>query len=152
MKTKVILLADVPGVGKKGTVAEVASGYARNYLVKNSLAQIATASSISNLAYNVEQADKKSAKAKARAEEIKQKIEDKTITISAKAGPSGTLFGSITADMISKAMKRDLNIVMDKKSVELDEPIKSTGIHTIPVKLHHEVVAELKLAIVPQSK
>ncbi|NMD13830.1 MAG: 50S ribosomal protein L9, partial [Caldisericales bacterium] len=90
--------------------------------------------------------------AKARAEEIKQKIEEKTITISAKAGPSGTLFGSITADMISKAMKRDLNIVMDKKSVELDEPIKSTGIHTIPVKLHHEVVAELKLEIVSQSK
>ena len=54
--------------------------------------------------------------------------------------------------MISKAMKRDLNIVMDKKSVDLDEPIKSTGIHTIPVKLHHEVVAELKLEIVPQSK
>ncbi len=152
MKTKVILLKDVPGYGKKGSVVEVATGFARNMLVPKGLAQVATQAIITNLAFNIEQADKRSAKAKGRAEEVKTKIESKSVTLSAKAGPSGTLFGAITTDMISRALKREFNVVVDRKSIEVTEPIKSIGTHKISLKLHHDVEATMRIEVVAQSK
>lgn len=152
MKTKIILLRDVPGLGKKGTVAEVAIGFARNKLVPEGLAQVADDAAIKNLTYNIDQADKRSAKAKVRADEVKQKIEAKSISIHAKAGPSGTLFGAVTADIISKAVKREFNVLVDKKSLHITEPIKSTGMHKIHLKLHHDVTADLKIEVIAQDK
>jgi large subunit ribosomal protein L9 len=152
MKAKIILLRDVPGLGKKGTVAEVAVGFARNKLIPEGLAQIANDAAIKNLTYNIDQADKRSAKAKVRADEVKCKIEAKSISIHAKAGPSGTLFGAITSDMISKAVKREFNVLVDKKSLHITDPIKSTGMHKIHLKLHHDVIADLKIEVVAQDK
>ena len=152
MKTKVILLSNVEGIGGKGQVVDVAEGFARNYLIPRHLAQLATSTALKNLSFNLDLADKRSAKSRARADEIKSLIESKIITISAKAGPTGTLFGAVTSDMISRSLKREFNVVMDRKSIDILDPIKNIGAHLIKIKLHHDVTADLKLEITKLDK
>lgn len=152
MKVKVILLRDVPNLGSKGTVVDVARGYARNFLLRNGLAQSATKAAVANLSYNIEQSDRRSNKAKAKAEEIKEEIEAKTLTMTAKAGPTGTLFGAITRDAVAKAIKREFNMVLGKKSMTVDNPIKTLGVHVVHIDLHHEVTADLNVEVVQVTK
>ncbi|MEZ4812173.1 MAG: 50S ribosomal protein L9 [Caldisericia bacterium] len=152
MKVKVILLRDVPNLGSKGSVIDVAKGYARNFLLRNGLAQMATKSAMSNLSYNVEQSDRRSNKAKIKAEEIKEILETKTLTMTAKAGPTGTLFGAITRDAVAKAVKREFNMVLGKKSMSVDNPIKTLGTHVVHIDLHHEVTADLNVEVVQFTK
>ena len=152
MKVKVILLRDVPNLGSKGALVDVARGYARNFLLRNGLAQKATSSAIANLSYNIEQSDRRSNKAKAKAEEIKEIIEAKTLTMTAKAGPTGTLFGAITRDAVAKAIKREFNMMLGKKSMTVDDPIKTLGSHIVHIDLHHDVTADLNVEVVQHTK
>jgi large subunit ribosomal protein L9 len=147
MKLKVILLKDVPKLGTKGSVCEVADGFGKNYLIPRGLAQVATNSAVANLNYHLEISDKKSAKAKAKAEEAKAAIETKTLEVQAKDGPTGTLFGSVTAETLAKSIKRELKYVIDRHDIIIENPIKTCGMHTIKVKLHHDVEASLKIEV-----
>jgi len=152
MKVKVILLRDVPNLGNKGSVVDVTRGYARNFLLRNGLAQKATPSAIANLSYNIDQSDKRSNKAKGKAEEIKEILESKSLSILAKAGPTGTLFGAITRDAVAKAIKREFKIVLGKRAMTVDAPIKSLGVHVVHINLHHDVVADINVEVVEKTK
>ncbi|HOO96355.1 MAG TPA: 50S ribosomal protein L9 [Caldisericia bacterium] len=151
MKVKVILLRNVENVGQKGNVVDVAKGFARNFLLRKGFAQVATKSAMTNLTYNLDQADRRSDKAKVKAEEIKEQLEAKTITIEAKAGPTGTLFGAVTRDAVARAIKREFQVVLGKKSMSVDNPIKSLGMHVVHIDLHHDVKADVNLEVVQKS-
>lgn len=152
MKLEVILLRDVPSLGSRGSVVKVSRGYARNYLIKNDIAQISTKRALENLEHNLEVSDRRSDKSKIRAEEMKEMLESETIQISAKAGPTGTLFGAVTRDAVAKALKRKLNVVVGKRLMTVDEPIKSLGVHTVHIDLHHEVKADLNVEVITTDK
>jgi large subunit ribosomal protein L9 len=147
MKLKVILLKDVPKLGSKGSICDVADGFGKNYLIPRGLAHVATDSAVANLNYHLEISDKKSAKAKTKAEEIKQNFENKMLEVTSKAGPTGTLFGSVTSETIAKLIKRELKVVVDRHDIIIENPIKTCGTHTVKVRLHHEVEANLKIEV-----
>jgi large subunit ribosomal protein L9 len=147
MKLKVILLKDVPKLGAKGSVVDVATGFGNNYLIKRGLAQVATPSAVTNLNYHLEISDKQSAKAKTKAEEVRNAFESKTLEVAAKAGPTGTLFGSVTTETLSKLIKRELKVVVDRHDIIIENPIKTCGMHSVKIRLHHDVEANLKIEV-----
>ncbi len=147
---KVIFIQDVKGQGKKGEEKNIADGYARNFLLPKGLAVEATAANLNNLKGQKEsQAYKKEQEIKA-AEEIKTKLEGVTVKLSAKAGESGKLFGSITAKDIAEALKKQHNIDVDKRKIVLNGDIKTTGDITIDAKLYPQIVGKIKVSITAQ--
>lgn len=149
---KVIFLADVKGKGKKGEVKNVADGYAHNYLIKNGLAKEATKQSISELAGQKKAQEKHDAEVEAEAKELQKKIEaeDFEVTIKAKAGSDGRLFGSIPSKQIAEALQKQHQIKIDKRKMELPNPIRSMGYTKVPIKLHPKVTATLKVHVVEE--
>ena len=147
---KVIFIQDVKGQGKKGEEKNIADGYARNFLLPKGLAVEATAANLNNLKGQKEsQAYKKEQEIKA-AEEIKAKLEGVTVKLSAKAGESGKLFGSITAKDIAEALKKQHNIDIDKRKIVLNGDIKTTGDITVDAKLYPQIVGKIKVSITAQ--
>lgn len=145
---KVILQANVKNLGNKGELVDVAEGYARNYLVPRGLAVIASESNLKSL-----KAERSHAAAKAKREEeearaLAKTLEELTLTIPAKTGGSGRLFGSVTAGDIAEAAGKAAGIELDKRKVELDEPIKALGVYQVPVRLHKGIIATLKVSVV----
>ena len=146
---KVILLQDVKGQGKKGEVVDVNEGYARNFLVKKGLAEIATASKLNDLT------QKKSAAEFHKAEEVKatkklaEEIKGKTFTVKIRAGQNGKVFGSVTAGNISDALSA-AGYDVDKKKVVLSQPIKMLGSYDIDLKLMEGVTS--KIIVVVQAE
>lgn len=144
---KVILTEDIDRLGKRGEVVTVKEGYARNFLIPNKKAKPATDG---NMKF-VEAAKKKEAAEAAKvleaARTLANRLGNLSLTISAQAGDEEKLFGSITADSVSDALK-DEGIEIDKKDVSIDEPIKKLGVYQITVKVHPEVKASLRLWIV----
>ncbi len=136
---KVILLADVQGVGKQQQVIDVKSGYANNFLFKKGLAVVANDENMKVL--NEQLAEKRAQEAaiKAQAEEVKETVKEKSVKISASGGPDGKLYGSITSMDISAALTEQYNVDVDKRKVVLDSPIKSAGTYTVKLKLHPKV-------------
>ncbi|MFC4710657.1 50S ribosomal protein L9 [Enterococcus eurekensis] len=147
---KVIFLEDVKGKGKKGEVKEVPSGYAQNYLIKNKLAKEATKESLAEVA------GKKKAKAKQDAEILQEsknlkeiiEAEDTIVEIKAKAGEDGRLFGSIPSKQITDALEKQYKIKVDKRKLDLKQPIRGLGTMEVPAKLHHEVTAKIKVKVI----
>ena len=147
---KVIMLEDVKGKGKKGEVKEVPSGYAQNYLIKNKLAKEATKESLAEVA------GKKKAKAKQDAEILQEsknlkeiiEAEDTIVEIKAKAGEDGRLFGSIPSKQITDALEKQYKIKVDKRKLDLKQPIRGLGTMEVPAKLHHEVTAKIKVKVI----
>lgn len=147
---KVIFLEDVKGKGKKGEVKEVPSGYAQNYLIKNKLAKEATKESLAEVA------GKKKAKAKQDAEILQEsknlkeiiEAEDTIVEIKAKAGEDGRLFGSIPSKQITDALEKQYKIKVDKRKLDLKQPIRGLGTIEVPAKLHHEVTAKIKVKVI----
>ncbi|MGT2958252.1 50S ribosomal protein L9 [Streptococcus bovimastitidis] len=146
---KVIFLEDVKGKGKKGQVKEVPTGYAQNFLIKKNLAKEATSQTIGELKGKQKAEEKAQAEILAEAQATKKALEDdKTVVIfSEKVGPDGRTFGSITAKKISEELKKQFNITVDKRHIEMDHPIRAIGLIEVPVKLHKEVKAEIKLKV-----
>ena len=136
---KVILRADVDGVGKKGDICDVASGFGRNYLVPKGLALIATKGAEKQADAMRRSRDIKDAAARAAAQEVASTLVPTVITISAKAGGEGKLFGSVTAADIAEAIVAQTGLEVDRRQLHLDEPIRTTGTHTVSAKLHAEV-------------
>lgn len=146
---KVIFLEDVKGKGKKGEIKEVPTGYAQNFLIKKNLAKEATSQTIGELKGKQKAEAKAQAEILAEAKATKKALEnEKTLVLfSEKVGPDGRTFGSITAKKISEELKKQFNIIVDKRHIELDQPIRAIGLIEVTVKLHKEVKAEIKLRV-----
>ncbi|EOT39141.1 50S ribosomal protein L9 [Enterococcus columbae] len=149
---KVIFLADVKGKGKKGEVKEVPTGYAQNYLIKNQLAKEANKENMAELKGKQKAQAKHEAEILAEAKELKAFIEkeETVVTIKAKAGEDGRLFGSIPSKQITDALNAQYQLKIDKRKVELKQPIRSLGFTNVPVKLHHEVTATIRVHVVAE--
>ncbi|MCA0993161.1 MULTISPECIES: 50S ribosomal protein L9 [Bacillales] len=146
---KVIFLEDVKGKGKKGEVKNVADGYARNHLLKNNLALEANNANMKTLKAKQRSDDKKAQEELDEAKALKEKIESLEVELETKSGEGGRLFGSITSKNIAEELKKH-NIKVDKRKIELDEPIRSLGYTNVPLKLHHDVTATVKVHVVEQ--
>jgi large subunit ribosomal protein L9 len=144
---KVILKADVKSVGKKGQIINASDGYARNFLFPKGLAIEATEGNVKTLEAVKENEKKKKAEELQKAKDLAKKIQGLTVTIKAKTGENGKLFGSITSKDIVEELKKQHKIDIDKKKVALDEAIKSAGTYNVEVKVYPEVSAALKVSI-----
>lgn len=144
---KVIFLKDVKGKGKKGEVKEVPTGYANNFLLKNKLAEEATPGNVRKLKASQDKAAAQEEAIKQEAVNIQKKLENLTVTIGAKSGEDGRLFGSITSKQIAEQLKKDHKIEVDRRKIELNEPIKALGHHKVPVKLHHDVTGTITVHV-----
>ncbi|UQS84685.1 50S ribosomal protein L9 [Apilactobacillus apisilvae] len=146
---KVIFLEDVRGKGKRGEIKNLPDGYAQNFLIKRGKAKAATNSAVSQL-NGEKKAEKKEADAElAEAKDLKKQLEtDKnTVEVSAKVGADGRLFGSVSSKQIVNEMQKQHDLKIDKRKVELKEPIKSLGYTNIPVKLHKQVTATMRVHV-----
>lgn len=147
---KVIFLSDVKNKGKKGEVKDVANGYAQNYLIKNGLAEEATQGNLKKLK---EQQDADAAAAEQKlvdAKLLKDEIEQKEVEIKTKSGEDGRLFGSISSKQVAEAYEKQHGIKLDKRKIDMSQPLKSLGYHKLEVKLHHEVTATIKVHVIEQ--
>jgi large subunit ribosomal protein L9 len=144
---KVIFTQDVKGKGKKGEVKDVAEGYARNYLFKNNLAVEATNANLSALKARKNKEKKLEQEELEKAKKLKEKLEGLTVEFQAKAGEGGRLFGSITSKQIAEELNKQHKIKIDKRKIELEQPIKALGYTNVPVKLHPEVEGMIKVHI-----
>jgi large subunit ribosomal protein L9 len=136
---KLILRADVERVGKKGDIIEVADGYARNFLLPKGLALKASAGAERQASMMRRSRDVKDAREREAGEQIARQLVPAVIRIPARAGTEGRLFGSITAADIAEAVKAQTGIELDRRRLHLDEPIKTLGVHEVPVRLHADV-------------
>lgn len=146
---KVILLKDVENLGKEGEVVSVADGYGRNYLIPREFAVEATKTSMRLLERRKAKEAQKEERELAKAEELKEKIENTEITMTVKAGEKGRLFGSVTSKDINQALTNK-GIDIDRRKMQMDEPIREIGEKIVPIKLHTDVVADLKVKVVSE--
>lgn len=144
---KVIFLEDVKGKGKKGEVKEVSTGYAQNFLLKNNKAVEATPANLSQLDGQKKRAQKDAAAELAEAKQLKEKIDSLTVELKAKSGEGGRLFGSITSKQIGQALEKQHGIKVDRRKMELADAIRALGFTNVPVKLHPDVTAVLKVHV-----
>ena len=148
---KVILREDIPSLGKKGDIVNVADGYGRNYLIPKNLALPASPANIRLIENERRISEKKLARAKDEALKVASKIESLSLTIEVKAGEEDKIFGSVTSRDIENRLKKE-GIMVDRKNILLEEPIKSLGVYNIPIKLHPEVTTKLKVWVVKEEK
>ena len=144
---KVILLEDVKALGKKGTIVNVSDGYARNMLLPKKLGVEATAKNINDLKLQKANEDKVAKEVLEAAQALAKEISEKSITVSIKVGEGGKTFGSISSKEIAEAAKAQINLELDKKKIQLPNPIKALGTTAVPIKLHPKVTAELNVIV-----
>jgi len=144
---KVILRADVANVGRKGDVLDVADGFARNFLVPKGLALKATEGALAQADAMRRSRDLKEARDRESAEEIARRLTPVVIRIPARAGAEGRLFGSVTATDIAEAVAVQANVILDRRKIHLEDPIKNVGSHEIAVRLHTDVEARLQVEV-----
>lgn len=145
---KVILADDVRGLGHRGDTVTVKPGFARNYLFPQGLAWESTPANLRRLSEEKKKYDEKSLHEKNAAEEVAKRIAGLTVTVSKKAGEGDVLYGSVTPSDIADALT-SRGVEVDRRRIELAEPIKRLGEHTVHVRLHREVVAELTVDVQP---
>lgn len=144
---KVVLLADVKGTGKKGEIKEVADGYAKNFLIKTGKARVADKGAISENEMRKASNDYHKEMEKQSAQELGKKMNNIKLVVGIKCGENGKTFGSITSKEISEELAK-LGYEIDKRKIELKEPLKTIGNYQISIKLHPEVTAKINLEIV----
>lgn len=149
---KVIFLQDVKGKGKKGEIKDVAVGYAQNFLLKKGLATEATPQALSELQGKNKAKAKEEAENLEEAKQLKERIEAEgfEVEIKSKAGEDGRLFGSIPSKQIAENLEKQHKIKVDKRKLDLEQPIKALGYTSVPLKLHKEVIAKLRVHVVVQ--
>ena len=143
---KVIFLQDVKGQGKKGQINEVSEGYGNNFLIKNGLARPATEGNMKTLEQQKKSEEKKKEQEKLDAEKLAAKIGETTVEVKTKAGEGGRLFGAVTSKQIAEGLAK-IGMKIDKRKIELNEPIRSLGYTNVEVKLHPEVRGTLKVHV-----
>jgi large subunit ribosomal protein L9 len=146
---KVILRRDIPQVGKRGDICDVSAGYARNYLFPKGLAIVATDGAVAQAAAMRRARDLRDAQDRAAAEEVARSLVSRVITIPAKAGTEGRLFGSVTAADLVEAVEEQTGVTLDRRRLSLGDPIKSTGTHSVTVRLHADVEFPVTVEVVP---
>ena len=147
---RVILRTDVSDLGKRGDILDVADGYARNFLVPKGLAMKASAGAASQAASMRRARDLRVAQDRAAAETLATTLVPKVITVTARAGTEGRLFGSVTAGDIAAAVEAQTHVQIDRRRLVLAEPIKSLGTHVVPAKLHADVEFPVTLDVVAE--
>jgi large subunit ribosomal protein L9 len=145
---KIVLRSDVAQVGKKGDIVDVADGYARNYLVPKGLAFKATSGVAAQAAAMRRNRDQRDATDRAAAEEVARTLVSRVVTITARAGAEGKLFGSVTTSDVAEAVAAQTGIEVDRRKLHLDEPIKAVGTHLVPAKLHADVEFPITVEVV----
>ena len=145
---KVIFTVDVKGQGKKGEMKEVSSGYARNYLLPRGLAAEATADNLNALKLKEKAKAAQIAKEKALAEEYAKRLGAVQVTVRAKAGAGGKLFGAVTSEAISRALKEQFDMDIEKNKIVQAEPIKTFGSFTVKAKLGYEISGNINVLVV----
>jgi large subunit ribosomal protein L9 len=148
---KVLLRDDVAGVGKRGDIVEVARGFARNYLLPTGRALVAGDKIEAQATAMRRSRDLKDIKDRDTARTVAERLGAVTVTVPARAGPEGRLFGSVTAADVADAIAAQTGAEVDRHRVTLVDPIKSVGSHVVPVQLHDEVTAEVTVEVVPRS-
>jgi len=146
---KVILKEDIKKIGKMGQIVDVADGFARNYLVPKGLAVEANTKNIRSVEHEKKIVHEKARKSKDSAQDLSSKISAMTITIKAKAGEEGKLFGSVTTMDIAEALHNE-GIEIDKKRISLEEPIKRLGSYPVNIKLHPDVSLQLNIQVIEE--
>lgn len=144
---KVILLQDVKSLGKKGDLVEVNTGYARNFILPKKLGVEATRKNINDLKLKKAHEDKVAAEELEAAKKLAEELKEKTVELSIKVGENGKTFGAVSTKEIAAAAKDQLGYELDKKKIVVNEPIKTTGLHQVKVKLHPKVTADLKVQV-----
>ena len=146
---KVIFLADVKGKGKKGEIKEVPTGYAQNFLIKKNLAKEATAAAIGELRGKQKSEEKEHAEMLAEAQAIKEKLEEENtiVEFTEKVGPDGRTFGSITNKKIAEELQKQFGIRIDKRLIQVKNPIRSVGLIDVPVKIYQDVTSVINLRV-----
>ena len=145
---RVILNKDVKDIGKIGQIVEVSEGYARNYLMPRHLATEATESALKAKAEKEKRDQVKAEKLKAEMQEFAAKLSEKTVTLSAKAGEGGRLYGAITAKEIALETKKQTGFEIDKRRIEMEDSIRALGYYDLTVKVHPEVTAKLRVHVI----
>ena len=145
---KVILLQDVKGKGKKGQMLEVSDGYARNFMLPKKMAIEATPDAINTMRMNDKATQERIAREKAEALATAKKLRELTVTVTAKGGGNGRLFGSVTNQEIADALEKSASIKLDKRKIVISDPIKNVGTYTVNCKLGYEISAPLSVKIV----
>ena len=144
---KVILLQDVKTLGKKGEIVDVNDGYARNFILKKKLGLEATGKNLNDLKLKKQHDDKVAQENLEEAQELGKALEGGKVQLSIKMGEGGRSFGSVSSKEIAEAVQEQLGHVIDKKKVQLKEAIKAPGTYEVPVKLHPQVTAALKVVV-----
>ena len=145
---KLVLRSDVAQVGKKGDIVDVADGYGRNFLVPKGLAFPASGAVEAQATAMRRSRDVRDAHDRAAAQEVATSLVPKVVTITARAGAEGKLFGSVTSHEIIEAVAAQTGVELDRRQVHLEEPIKSLGTHLVPTKLHAEVEFPITVEVV----
>ena len=144
---KVILLQDVKGQGKKGQMLEVSDGYARNFMLPRKMAIEATPDAINTMRMNDKATQERIAREKAEAMATAKSLRDMTLTVTAKGGGNGRLFGSVTNQEIADALEKQSGIKLDKRKIVISDAIKNVGTYTVTCKLGYEISAPLTVKI-----
>lgn len=146
---KVILLQDVPGTGKRNQVLTVSDGFARNYLLPRKWAKEASEAAVKEIERHNEAERRKEAHLRAQAEEMSRALEGKVITVRAKSGDKGRLYGSVTAQEIAEALEQQHGVQLDKRKLELSGAIRNLGETQVYVTVHAGIKVTMKVNIVP---
>ena len=148
---KVILTEDVKSLGKKGEIVDVSDGYARNFILKKKKGIEANSKNLNDLKLQKANDDKIAQEQYEAAQELGRKLEAGKIEVSIKTGEGGKAFGSVSSKEIAAEVKSQLGLEVDKKKVQLKDPIKSLGTHNVPIKLHPKVTTELKVVVTEEA-
>lgn len=144
---KIILTQDVKKLGKKGGIIEVSDGYARNYILPQKLGVEANSKNLNDLKLQKSNEEKTMQRLLEEAQALAEKIGKQTVVVSMKAGEGGKVFGSVSSKEIAAAIKAQSDLEIDKKKIQLSEPIRSFGVHEAGIKLHPQVTATLRVRV-----
>ena len=147
---QVILKQDIEKIGERGDIVDVSRGYVRNFLVPRGLAEVATPSKMEEARRQMLEAEERNRRMAERATEIAETLNKSVITIEARTGEDERLFGSVTAANIASAIEKARDIRVDRRRVKLEEPIRSLGTHQVPIQVHEDVEASVKVIVVPK--
>ncbi len=147
---EVLLREDVEHLGRRGQIVRVKAGYARNYLLPRGLAVLATAANVKVIEQEKQRLERREARERAQAEAVAERLKELVLTFPRKVGDQDMLFGSVTAMDIAAALA-ERGIEVDRRKILLEHPIKYLGEYTIPVKLHREVTAEIRIQVVREE-
>ena len=144
---KIILLQDVKKLGKKGEIIEANDGYARNYIIPQKLGVEATGKNLNDLKLQKNNQEKVALEQLSAAKQLAEEIATKQVVVKIKAGEGGKVFGSISSKEIAAAAKSQVGLELDKKKIQLADPIKTFGVHEVAIKLHPQVTGNLKVKV-----